>query len=104
MNYGGGSQRRFKRQSLSKQGDIVIVTASRNHYQALRLESGKIYNCKYGHFSHDDMIGISFGSWIQSRITSNNKSKQQSNKNKPKNEQKSIDNTNNESSNTNTNT
>lgn len=71
MNFGESSGRRFKRGSLSKDGDIVIVSASRAHHQALRLESGKIYNCKYGHFHHNDMIGQLFGSWIVSRKRSN---------------------------------
>ena len=71
----------------------MIVTASRNHYQALKLKSGEIYNCKYGHFAHDDMIGKEFGSWIISkkRVQRNNKKKGR-NKNKNKNKNKSNDN------------
>eukprot|EP00485_Elphidium_margaritaceum_P014030 CAMPEP_0202732232 /NCGR_PEP_ID=MMETSP1385-20130828/187553_1 /ASSEMBLY_ACC=CAM_ASM_000861 /TAXON_ID=933848 /ORGANISM="Elphidium margaritaceum" /LENGTH=527 /DNA_ID=CAMNT_0049398539 /DNA_START=33 /DNA_END=1617 /DNA_ORIENTATION=- len=67
MDFGAGwpcAQLRFKRGAVAKEGDIVIVTGSRTHFQALRLKSGTIYNCKYGHFAHNDMIGQSFGSWI----------------------------------------
>ena len=93
MNYGAASQRRYKRQALSKNGDIVIVSASRNHYQALRLEAGQIYNCKYGHFAHDDMIGKQFGSWIISKTMysrhNRNKNKNKNNENKDNNDSSS---------------
>ena len=71
MNFAHDGQPRFKRNALTKAGDVVIVTACRSHHQALRLEPGLIYNCKYGHFSHDDMIGVAFGGWVRSRVGRN---------------------------------
>jgi tRNA (adenine57-N1/adenine58-N1)-methyltransferase len=48
-------------------GDDVIVWLTRDLLQPLLVTPGKDFNSKFGHYKHDDLIGIPFGSKVGSR-------------------------------------
>lgn len=50
-------------------GDLVIMYMGHSSLDHVYLQSGAIFQNKYGAFHHDDMIGQYFGCKIQSRIS-----------------------------------
>ena len=71
MNFGARERinKPFKRspRRLAQEGDLIILSAAKGNYEVLRLEKDCIFNNKYGHFHHNDIIGSKFGEWVRSR-------------------------------------
>ena len=51
------------------EGDLVISYERHDALDHFYLSAGKIFQNKYGHFHHEDMIGKPFGSKIFSRTS-----------------------------------
>ena len=47
-----------------QEGDVVIVYSSPLDQTALTVKRDQMYNCKYGTFRHNDMIGTQFGAKV----------------------------------------
>lgn len=54
---------------IMKDGDLVITYERHDSMGHLYLECGKVFDCKFGSFRHDDFIGKPFGTKIVSRTT-----------------------------------
>ena len=52
---------------LMKHGDLVIIYERHDSLNHIYLSRGEILNNKFGHFYHDDLIGMPFGSKVVSR-------------------------------------
>ena len=52
---------------IIQEGDIVVMYASRNQYKTIKVTKGKIYQCVYGIYPHDSIIGRKYGEEIQSK-------------------------------------
>ncbi|ORY79053.1 protein GCD14 [Protomyces lactucae-debilis] len=50
-------------------GDLVILHLSRTAIQAITVTPGGVVQNKFGHYYHEDMIGMRYGSQMQSRKT-----------------------------------
>ncbi|KIM54815.1 hypothetical protein SCLCIDRAFT_1221628 [Scleroderma citrinum Foug A] len=48
-------------------GDVVIVWQTRELVQPLLITPGKDFNSKFGHYRHSDLVGIPYGSRVDSR-------------------------------------
>ena len=69
MNYSSKPIRRFRRSSVAKEGDFVILCAARTAFYGVKLEKNKVLDCKYGHFHHNVIIGKPFGSFVDSIVS-----------------------------------
>ena len=58
--------------SLVENGDIIYYMESKDTYKALKIEVGKVFQNRFGHFNHDDFIGKPLGSRISSRSKTKN--------------------------------
>ncbi|TXT11007.1 hypothetical protein VHUM_01758 [Vanrija humicola] len=47
-------------------GDLVIIFMSRDNMTAITVTPGEFFHNKFGRYSHDDMIGVKFGSKLHS--------------------------------------
>ncbi|KAI9568478.1 tRNA methyltransferase complex subunit Cpd1 [Boletus coccyginus] len=48
-------------------GDLVIIWQTRELVQPLLITPGKDFNSRFGHYKHNDLIGIPYGSKVGSR-------------------------------------
>eukprot|EP00026_Physarum_polycephalum_P008445 Phypoly_transcript_08531.p1 GENE.Phypoly_transcript_08531~~Phypoly_transcript_08531.p1 ORF type:complete len:382 (+),score=91.86 Phypoly_transcript_08531:360-1505(+) len=48
-------------------GDCVIMFGSKDNAGAIKIKPGDIYNCRFGHFHHADLIGVEYGSKVFSK-------------------------------------
>ncbi|KAJ1822547.1 tRNA (adenine-N(1)-)-methyltransferase catalytic subunit trm61 [Coemansia sp. RSA 2599] len=48
-------------------GDIVIIYLSHNSMAPITVTAGQVYNNKFGSFSHDQMIGLRYGSKLTTK-------------------------------------
>ncbi|KAH7885454.1 tRNA methyltransferase complex subunit Cpd1 [Phlebopus sp. FC_14] len=48
-------------------GDVVIIWQTREQIQPLLITPGKDFNSRFGHYKHNDLIGIPYGSKVGSR-------------------------------------
>eukprot|EP00798_Chlamydomonas_sp_ICE-L_P011684 gene11684-34407_t len=51
---------------IIKWGDLVVVHESIHVMKSAYMSKGQIYNSKFGHFKHEDMVGRPFGSKVYS--------------------------------------
>ena len=51
---------------IIQEGDIVVLYGSRNQYETIKVTKGKVYQCKYGMYPHDNLIGRKYGEEIES--------------------------------------
>eukprot|EP00011_Vannellida_sp_DIVA3-517-6-12_P011781 CAMPEP_0114624754 /NCGR_PEP_ID=MMETSP0168-20121206/10925_1 /TAXON_ID=95228 ORGANISM="Vannella sp., Strain DIVA3 517/6/12" /NCGR_SAMPLE_ID=MMETSP0168 /ASSEMBLY_ACC=CAM_ASM_000044 /LENGTH=362 /DNA_ID=CAMNT_0001836029 /DNA_START=43 /DNA_END=1127 /DNA_ORIENTATION=- len=49
---------------VAEEGNAVVLYAGKERVTSLRLRRGDVYNCRFGAFPHDHMIGRRFGSKI----------------------------------------
>lgn len=49
-------------------GDTVVLWANKDSMTALRIEQGKVHNCKFGRFAHEDLIGHPYGAKVCCRV------------------------------------
>lgn len=47
-------------------GDTIIVYSSRTQLNPLVVTPGTQLQSRYGHFKHDDMVGVPYGSKVSS--------------------------------------
>jgi tRNA (adenine57-N1/adenine58-N1)-methyltransferase len=57
-------ERNLVKQKTVNYGDVVLVYESRDSIKFFILESGKIFQNKYGNFKHEDIYGKTFGSKV----------------------------------------
>lgn len=60
-------QRHLLRMTISP-GDLVIVYSSRQQIDSITITPNLEFQSRYGHFKHDDMIGVPFGSKVVSPL------------------------------------
>jgi tRNA (adenine57-N1/adenine58-N1)-methyltransferase len=48
-------------------GDWIIAYLSKDNIHHVKLQKGRIFNSKFGHFQHDDIIGKVYGSRVASK-------------------------------------
>lgn len=46
-------------------GDLVLAFIGRNQIKPLRVDKGEVLNTRYGHFKHEDMIGMKYGDQME---------------------------------------
>lgn len=49
-------------------GDTIIVYSSRTQLNPLVVTPGTQLQSRYGHFKHDDMVGVPYGSKVSSSL------------------------------------
>jgi tRNA A58 N-methylase Trm61 len=52
---------------ISKEGDSIILWEGHGNVNVLKLKVGEKYNCKRGHYDHNDMIGKPWGNRRQKK-------------------------------------
>ncbi|KAF9580479.1 tRNA (adenine-N(1)-)-methyltransferase catalytic subunit trm61 [Lunasporangiospora selenospora] len=56
----------YKDNNTIEEGDLVILYLGKENMQLLRIQSGQRFICKFGDYSHSEMIGLEFGSKLGS--------------------------------------
>ncbi|KAK6454369.1 translational repressor of GCN4 [Scheffersomyces xylosifermentans] len=51
----------FKYKDVIEEGDLVFAFISRGTIKPITIKKGEKLNTRYGHYEHDDMIGMKFG-------------------------------------------
>lgn len=49
---------------IIEEGDLVLLYENHESINPIYIKKGQIYNNRYGHFHHDDMIGKEYGSLV----------------------------------------
>lgn len=49
---------------IIKEGSHVILMSNRDNVQSLFLKKDCIFDNRYGHFHHNDIIGLNYGSRV----------------------------------------
>jgi len=53
-------------------GDMVVMYGSRDTVEQFRVQPGQIYNNKFGHFHHNDLVGVEYGAKVRNGVNNNN--------------------------------
>lgn len=58
----------LKRKHLIKEGEVVCAYISRDNLQLVLITPGQYLNSKFGNFKHDSLIGLEYGSKVNSNL------------------------------------
>lgn len=59
----------YSKSDTIQAGDTVIVYSSRQQINPLVVQPGLQLQSRYGHFKHEEMVGVAYGSKVSSYTT-----------------------------------
>jgi tRNA (adenine57-N1/adenine58-N1)-methyltransferase len=53
--------------SFIREGDLVVLFGGKDDMHSIRIARNQIFNGRFGHFHHNDLIGLPYGSRVYSK-------------------------------------